>query len=899
MKTKFLVLLALNLVFLISANGQFSANFQTNTISAVTSNWVGNGTYVVGSNTFQDALVIQSGGVLSNGTGYIGYESSASYNIAIIRDSGSAWSNRSSFYVGWLGAGNKLVISNGGVVFGLGTLGESPSSSNNAVVVSGNGSVWNNAVLFAGKSLGGTLTVGESGAANSLIVSNGGAVDSYSAYLGENSSSSNNAVLVTGPGSVWTNAGNAYLAVGDSGAGNKLVISNGGVVWAINSAALLGLNPSSSSNMVTVTGSGSAWRPDDLAVGYWSAGNSLTIADGGSVSVVGGIVLGSNNFSSSNTVTVTGPGSVLIPSGVGPTIGLIIGYSGADNTLTITNGGLVSLVGAPAILGQNTSSSNNAILVSGQGSVWSNFIGLVVGSSGAGNSITISNGGVLYDGPGFGPSVLGSNAVSSGNTVTVTGSGSVWSNGPDLYVGDFGRGNTLTIANGGTVFNTNGYLGYNLGSSNNSMSVSWVGSVWSNTGMLAVGRSGAGNTLTISNGGAVFDSIGDLGGFGSSSNNSVLVSGTGSVWRNTGSLTVGDYGAANSLIISNGGAVYDGTAVLGYFGSNNTVLVSGQSSVWSNQSSLVVGYGGDSNLLQVTGGSVVASNIVIGVGGGYNVLRLDSGSVIAKNAFGNGSLVVGGQGPIGQGLGQGALLINGGNLTVDSLVVTNNTNGSLINTNVVNFNGGVINSGGAAVSNTQMFVVGDGVDVATYHLTGGVHSFANNLEIRSNASLTGCGTINGNVTVDLGGTVLADCGGTLTFTGIVTNNGLMTAINGSVLEGYSLVVNDGTIDITQGTTNFHGGFVNHGTVIGSGSPVTLQITGIARQGNDIRIDWQTPLGATNSLQATAGTANGSYSTNDFADIFGVTNATNTSTNYVDVGGATNSPSRYYRIRLTP
>jgi hypothetical protein len=45
--------------------------------------------------------------------------------------------------------------------------------------------------------------------------------------------------------------------------------------------------------------------------------------------------------------------------------------------------------------------------------------------------------------------------------------------------------------------------------------------------------------------------------------------------------------------------------------------------------------------------------------------------------------------------------------------------------------------------------------------------------------------------------------------------------------------------------------------------------------------------------------NGSYSTNNFADIFAVTNTVGTVTNYLDVGGATNSPSRYYRVRLVP
>jgi subtilase family serine protease len=83
------------------------------------------------------------------------------------------------------------------------------------------------------------------------------------------------------------------------------------------------------------------------------------------------------------------------------------------------------------------------------------------------------------------------------------------------------------------------------------------------------------------------------------------------------------------------------------------------------------------------------------------------------------------------------------------------------------------------------------------------------------------------------------------------------------------------------------------------SPVAFQITGIAEQGNDIWITWQTSVGSTNTLQATAGGTDGSYNTNNFTAIFAVTNTVGTSTDYLDVGGATNLPSRYYRVRLVP
>jgi T5SS/PEP-CTERM-associated repeat protein len=325
------------------------------------------------------------------------------------------------------------------------------------------------------------------------------------------------------------------------------------------------------------------------------------------------------------------------------------------------------------------------------------------------------------------------------------------------------------------------------------------------------------------------------------------------------------------------------------------VLVSGQGSTWSNQSTLIVGDSDSiSNLLLVAGGSVLASNLVIGGGtiGSNNVLRLDSGSVIVKNALGNGSLVVGGQ------LGQGALLVNGGSLTVDSLVATNNTSVSIIHTNVVNFNGGVLNSGGTAITNGQTFAVGDGVDAAIYHLLGGVHSFRDGLKVLSNAVLSGCGTISGTVVVDPGGMVLANCGGVLTFTGSVTNNGLVRATNGSTLEGYNPVVNNGVIDIQTGTTNFHSTFINNGTVADASY---FRVMSITRQNNDIQLRWATIGGRSYVVQTNMPTVNGSY-TNAFTDVGAALLAPGLNvgtTNYLDVGGATNTPSRFYRVRLVP
>jgi hypothetical protein len=78
------------------------------------------------------------------------------------------------------------------------------------------------------------------------------------------------------------------------------------------------------------------------------------------------------------------------------------------------------------------------------------------------------------------------------------------------------------------------------------------------------------------------------------------------------------------------------------------------------------------------------------------------------------------------------------------------------------------------------------------------------------------------------------------------------------------------------------------------SASVFRITGIARQGNDLRITWTMGSGKTNVLQE----ADGLGGANNFADVFTVLTVGST-TNYLDTGAATNAAARYYRIRLGP
>src|SRR5882724_3441925 len=104
----YLFVAAISILRAAGAWGQFTADYQTNTISGVTSNWVGS-FYVIGSNTFLDTLQIINSGVLSNGSCVIGYAFAGSNNTAIISGSGSILTNRFDCYVGNNGTGSRLI----------------------------------------------------------------------------------------------------------------------------------------------------------------------------------------------------------------------------------------------------------------------------------------------------------------------------------------------------------------------------------------------------------------------------------------------------------------------------------------------------------------------------------------------------------------------------------------------------------------------------------------------------------------------------------------------------------------------------------------------------------------------------------------------------------------------
>jgi len=299
---------------------------------------------------------------------------------------------------------------------------------------------------------------------------------------------------------------------------------------------------------------------------------------------------------SQGTVTVTGSGSKWKSTGV-----LYVGSSGRG-TLEVTDGGEVSNSG-DGYIGFGPG-SQGTVTVTGSGSKWTNSRHLSVGLEGMG-TLMIADGGEVSN------SYAGILACQSGaqGTVTVTGNGSKWTNSGGLYVGDEGTG-TLTITDRGEVSNSYGILGHESGSQGRA-TISGSGSKWTNSAQLRVGYGGTG-TLTIARGGQVSSSYGSVGS-NRGSQGTAIVTGSGSKWTISGDLNVGSLGTG-TLRITAGGEVSNSTAYLGVRpGSRGTatVSVSGIGSKWTNSGDLNVGRELMGTLMIADGGLVSAANVSI------------------------------------------------------------------------------------------------------------------------------------------------------------------------------------------------------------------------------------------------------------------------------------------------
>ncbi len=401
--------------------------------------------------------------------------------------------------------------------------------------------------------------------------------------LGDRSTARGEATI-TGSGSQWING--YMLDVGDSGEG-ALTVEAGGHVSSTYSTLGVSAVGLGGIGVATVTGGGSQWTNSrDLSVGGAGAG-TLIVEAGGQVSNNRGFV--GSWGAGVGVATISGHGSLWTNLD-----SLSIGLRGSG-ALTVEAGGQV--MSNDGYLGRYEGSTGVAT-ITGIGSQWNNSGGLWVGREDKG-TLYVEAGGLLTSKIGY----VGSNFSGPKGVVKVTGSGSQWVNGSNLYIG-YSSGGTLIIESGGQVTSRYGYLG--LGSiATGVTTVKGNGSLWTSY-RIDVAYNGDGKLLVLE--GGKVDCRSSSLGYQHNGMGVATVKGSGSQWDSY-DLSVGREGRG-TLNIEDGGLVSSSYGYLGLSpGASGKVTILGRGSQWKNDLDLYVGREGSGSVTVADGGLVTTGSL--------------------------------------------------------------------------------------------------------------------------------------------------------------------------------------------------------------------------------------------------------------------------------------------------
>ena len=213
-----------------------------------------------------------------------------------------------------------------------------------------------------------------------------------------------NATVIASPGAQANN-----LTVGANQTG-MLTIQAGGTL--VDQHGTIGNLPGGVGTVI-VTGPGSSWtNVNDVVVGGLGTGTLIiqggaTAQDGTTASSTGGSV--GLSAGSTGTVIVTGPGSSWIN---GPQGGLNIGSFGTGTLMIADGGRVIDITPLVTNIGQGAGSVGTAT-VTGAGSLWSDIAGIRIGNSGTG-TLTIAEGGIVAT-----PNVVIANNAGSIGTLNI------------------------------------------------------------------------------------------------------------------------------------------------------------------------------------------------------------------------------------------------------------------------------------------------------------------------------------------------------------------------------------------------------------------------------------------------------------------------------------------------
>lgn len=408
-----LLVLSDNALLTNSVNGVIGLNLTASSnevqLLSPTARWRMGGSLFVGSNGAMNRLVLSNGAFVDNNNGTLGNRVDSSNNFALVTGAGSLWSNRLDLRVGTGGRSNQLIVRDGGwVASQSGFVGNNVGANNNFALVSGSGSVWSNAL---------NLTVGFNGVGNRLVIEAGGLAHCNLGKVGDFGSATDNEARVTGTGSRWNVQ--TDLTIGRLLGGNRLIVSNGAVVWSGN--GLIGNISTAPNNQVLVTSAGSVWsNRNDLTVGDFASGNVLQV-DNGATALTSNLFIGFNSLSANNRVTVDG-GTLCVTNAVGTgvldvrrgTNVLNVGLIEVDRLLVTNTAGKFEFNGG-TLSARNAKISNGQLFRAGNGVSPATFLLAGNGSHSFPNGLTVSANAVLTGNGGFDSASLVT--VSSGGTL--------------------------------------------------------------------------------------------------------------------------------------------------------------------------------------------------------------------------------------------------------------------------------------------------------------------------------------------------------------------------------------------------------------------------------------------------------------------------------------------------
>jgi len=506
--------------------------------------------------------------------------------------------------------------------------------------------------------------------------------------------------------------------------------------------------PTANGQTIEFVGEGSTTDTDGFRTGTTFNNLTIIINDGETVEInPNSFDMGQNFagiFLQTESNTVNNAGTI-----IGGIRGVSVSSNNANNT--INNSGMITGDFQGILLSNNTTVNNSGLIVS------NSFNGIQF-SEGSNNTIT-NSGTILANENGISVS---SGSVSSDNTITNTGSGSIGTSTNRVGVhGIQANGDNNVIDNDGSIYST--LDGINVTGDSNEIS---------NT---------SAETINASQ-----DGIEVNGDF-----NEVLNTGTITA-DGVGIVVIGDVNTINNTAsgeIGTGTADEDRVGQEGILVVGNNNEINNFGSIYSERIGIEVT--GDLNkIINTNTETIDAESIGIYVDGGFNEV-LNSGSIIATSdgiyIEGSGNDVINSGDVDAGGSGIGAL--------GDTNTITNSADGSI--GNIENFVGGdginVVGSSNEINNLGSIYSTGDGIDV-----TGDLNNILNLSADTINAAEGNGVLVNGNVNDVLNsGEITAGLDG-INVTGAgneVINSGTIDAVgNGVVIDGDSNdVLNSGNI----------------------------------------------------------------------------------------------------------